>query len=210
MRFEARALSRVIDDRPLFREVDFALDEGEVLVVQGPSGSGKSQLLRMLAGLIPEAAGQILLDGRAAESWGHQRWRAEVVYVPQSPAIHPGTPAELVDQINVLKVQQQRSAEWPAGDPVKLGSNWGLAADRWHQPWHILSGGERQRAALAIAIARQPSVLLLDEPTSALDPEATLAVERDLIGRRLVWVTHSPEQGARVSERHLNLGDYRG
>ena len=195
VRFEVAGLCRQVEGRTLFDGLDFALEAGQLAVVRGPSGVGKSQLLRALAWLVPVTSGRVALDGRSPEEWGVPRWRAEVVYVPQAPAIFADTPAQHLEAIADLAVQRDR----PADDPVALAAEWALPPDTWRREWSSLSGGERQRVALAVALSRRPSVLLLDEPTSALDPDARDAVEAALRGRTAVWVTHDAIQAERVA-----------
>lgn len=202
MTFDARDLSRRIGERTLFHGVSLRLQPNEAAIIQGPSGVGKTQLLRILAGLLPADSGQLSLDDTPFEAWGPQRWRAEVVYVPQSPPVHEGTPQDLAAAVAGFAAQRDRAGD----DPVALARPWGLTEDHWRQPWHALSGGERQRAALAIAVARRPSVLLLDEPTSALDPATVEAVEASLFGRRAVWVTHDRDQAGRIPGEIITLG----
>ncbi|MCO4773769.1 MAG: ATP-binding cassette domain-containing protein [Deltaproteobacteria bacterium] len=199
--FSAHGLARSVGGRVLFEGLSLQLDTGETLVVRGPSGSGKTLLLRGLAGLDPIGAGTMTLDGAAPEQLGWGRWRRRVLFVAQDPPVHPGTPHDWVERVRHLKAQ---TSDLPT-NPVMLAAQWGLAAPTWEQPWTELSGGERQRAALALALASDPAVLLLDEPTSALDPEATSAVEESLRGRAVIWVTHDSAQAARVGTRTLEL-----
>lgn len=204
MTFTAEGLARRIGERTLFRDVDLRLEPGETVVVRGPSGSGKSELLRTLAWLREPDAGTLRLDGRTPAQWGAPAWRARVSYVPQSPPAVLRTPAQAAERVASL-------AERPEApdDPRALAAEWGLADGTWDQPWSELSGGERQRAWLAIVLARKPAVLLLDEPTSALDAEAAGAVEASLGPRTKVWVTHDAEQAARLDAPVLRLSDAR-
>jgi len=201
MMFSVHALARRVAERTLFADLSFELETGERLVVRGASGSGKTCLLRALAGLDPIADGRVELDGRTLEAWGAEAWRAEITWVPQRPAVLPGTPADFLARVESLAVQRRRAAD----DPRALAARWSLPPEAWMRPWSVLSGGERQRVSLAIAVSRRPAVLLLDEPTAALDPAATAAVETDLAGRTAVWVTHDDAQAARVGGRVLDM-----
>ena len=177
------------------------VDSGETLVVRGPSGSGKTLLLRALAGLDPLERGSLSLHGAGPEVMGWTLWRRRVLFVAQDPPIHPGTPREFWEQVQSLAVQTFREHD----DPTTIGVTWGLPEVSWGQPWSGLSGGERQRAALAIALATRPDILLLDEPTSALDPDATSAVEASLRGQTLLWVTHDLTQSKRIADSFIAI-----
>jgi len=199
VRLEATGLCRRIGDRTLFDGLDLAVDTGETLAVQAPSGAGKTCLLRLLAWLDEGQGGEIRLDGRLPHDWTIPSWRTEVAYVAQKVPELPGSPDDLVLAARRFSAWKDREQE----DPRALAARWGLPDNAWSTAWTKLSGGEQQRAALAIALSRQPRVLLLDEPTSALDEAATAAIEADLAGRTVVWVTHDQAQATRVGSRAL-------
>ncbi|ORX54990.1 P-loop containing nucleoside triphosphate hydrolase protein [Hesseltinella vesiculosa] len=199
---EARGISmQLSNERWLFRNVDLTLDQGDILIVRGPSGAGKTTLLKCLAELVPYTEGYPLLHGKKPVDYGIPSWRTKVMYVPQRPALHPGSPMDLFTMAKKFQAQKNKSF----GDPTKIGMEWNLSESHFLESWSNLSGGEMQRCALAIALALNPDVLLLDEPTSALDPDTTQLVEKTLKGRTCIWITHSTEQQERVATKTLNI-----
>ncbi|KAG2233187.1 P-loop containing nucleoside triphosphate hydrolase protein [Thamnidium elegans] len=200
--FEASGVSMQLgDSRWLFKDVCLNLEKGDTLVLRGPSGAGKTTLLKCLAELIPYSAGQSTLNGKSPAHFGIPIWRSRVMYVPQRPSIHPGTPMDLFNMAKKYVSQKGKYFD----DPIKIGNDWNLSESHFHESWSYLSGGEMQRVSLAIALALNPEVLLLDEPTAALDPESTLLVEKTLKGRTCIWITHSPQQETRVATKSLVL-----
>ncbi|MCA8979463.1 MAG: ATP-binding cassette domain-containing protein [Planctomycetes bacterium] len=202
MLLRAKGLDVAAGGRTIRSGVDLAVDRGKCLVVRGPSGVGKSLLLRRIAQLDPGEAGELALEGRTPSEWGYQAWRAEVCLVMQGAPQLDGSPADWLRAVQSLASQAGR----PTGDPLELLERWGLDARSFERPWSELSVGERQRCQLAVALSREPRVLLLDEPTSALDPDAVQAFEESMRGRTSIWVTHSAEQAARVADSVLELG----
>ncbi len=180
--------------RPGLSPVSFDLNDGECIAVQGPSGSGKSLLLRAIADLDPNQ-GELWLNGLAREGMPGPAWRRQVIYVPAESGWWS-------DRVG------EHFADWERAIPLLQALFLPAEARDW--PVQRLSTGERQRMALARALVLQPRVLLLDEPTSGLDSEATAAVEQ-LIEERLqngvgvLWVTHDPAQARRVASCCLSV-----
>ena len=180
--------------RPGLGPLSFELPRGEALAVQGPSGAGKTLLLRALADLDP-SDGQVSLDQRPRDAMTGPAWRRDVCYV----AAEPGWWGETVCE---------HFADWPALADLlaRLRLPAAMATGQIGQ----LSTGERQRLALLRALELNPRVLLLDEPTGPLDDEATEAVEeivreRLIDGASVVWVTHDRIQAKRIASRALTL-----
>ncbi|KAI9208676.1 putative ATP-binding cassette transporter [Polychytrium aggregatum] len=198
---------RLPDDTVLFENLSFQLSlrfetSPSVLVVRGPSGTGKTTLLKCLAQLVPYDSGVVSLDDQQPDQLGIPRWRSLIQYVPQRPPVFPGTPLEFVETLSGFASQKPKRN---CLDPVTIGESWDLSPSAWSKQWSELSGGEIQRVALAIAVSRQPTVLLLDEPTSALDAATCQKVEATLKSHTCIWITHDPAQEERVATASLLL-----
>lgn len=199
---KADRLTRRVNGRALFQGLSFVVERGESLVVRAPSGAGKTLLLRLLAWLDPPEGGAVTLAGKSPVEWGVPTYRSRVTYVAQRPPKVVGSARDWLASVTELATQRGRNP----GDATEHALSWGLPAAAWQQPFSELSGGEQQRVALALALSREPDVLLLDEPTSALDLDVAMRVESSLRGRTLVWVTHDQAQTERVADRVLELG----
>jgi putative ABC transport system ATP-binding protein len=197
-----------IRGRWLLRGVTLGLGPGTVLGLRGPSGIGKTTLLRTVAALLDPDAGELRLDGRSPADWGYPLWRRHVSYLAQRSVILPGTVEE-----NLRRPFRYDAAQGPF-DPARaeeLLSRVGFEAGVIERDALALSEGERQRIAFVRTMLASPSVLLLDEPTSALDPQAMAAVEaivgehvRDFASAALV-ATHDQAQLDRFCERVVDM-----
>ena len=168
---------------------------GECVTISGPSGTGKTLLLRALADLDPHP-GRVTLDGVDATTIPAARWRRRVgLLLAESPWWH-----------------ERVGGHFPAPDEADLQLQ-ALGFNPEVLDWNItrLSSGERQRLALLRLLALQPQALLLDEPTANLDPENTARVEQLVRGYCIaanvpvLWVSHDAAQRARDADRKLQL-----
>ena len=195
----------------VLRDVHLTIPAGQSVAIAGPSGSGKSSLLLLLAGLEQPQAGRVLIDGQALGSMDRdaladlRRERIGIVF--QSFHLLPSLTA--LDNVALpLQLAGRRDAHVRARDFL---GRVGLAARAQHYPGQ-LSGGEQQRVAIARALVHGPRLLLADEPTGNLD-DHTGALVRELLfelnqeaGATLVLVTHDMDFAARC-QRVLRLHD---
>lgn len=178
------------------------IEAGEIVCLLGPSGSGKSSLLRCINRLTEPPVGSVFVEGCDVTNMDVLALRRRVGMVFQQVTLFPGTVAENVTYGSAL---QKRPL--PPPEITRLLALADLPADLAEQNSQTLSGGQAQRVAIARVLATEPAVLLLDEPTSALDPAATRRIEetmlklRQTLGLTVLWVTHNPEQAQRIADR---------
>ena len=180
----------------LIKAASLSLSVGECSAISGPSGAGKTLLLRAIADLDPNE-GLVRLDGRDRSTIAGPEWRRLVGYMPAEPGWWADTVGEHFN-------------EWAAAGAFIKDLGFPEEAKAW--PISRLSTGERLRLALIRALMVGPKVLLLDEPTAALDPASVAAVEsliaaRVRAGLAVLWVTHDAEQAKRIAHRLLVVRD---
>lgn len=200
--------------REVVRGLSLHLARGELLAVAGPNGSGKSTLLRGLLRLLPLRGGSVELLGRPLSSYRRRELARAVGWVPQGELPALGfTVRGLVEVGRYCRGGLALGAEDRRAVDEALGlADLAALADRRLDE---LSGGERQRAAIAMALAQEPQVLLLDEPTSHLDLRhewEVACVLRRLCaeGRSVLLVTHDLNLACRLCDRLLLVKDGRG
>lgn len=208
---QACGLERRAADRLLLNDVSIELHGGDRTAVVGPTGSGKTLLLRALALLDPLEGGQVRWHGDEVRREDVPRFRSRVIYLHQRPVLAEGTVEENLEQPFSLRVHRERRFD-PDIQRVRLAS---LDRDEsfLRKQQRDLSGGESQIVALLRAMQLDPEVLLLDEPTSALDYQSSQAVERlvaSWLGEQpnqhaTVWVTHDHQQAHRIAGRLLEM-----
>ena len=157
---------------PVLRGVDLTVGKGEVVSLIGPSGSGKSSVLRLLAGLLPAQSGTVRIDGAVVDTTSREavrRLRSRLAIVFQQYNLFQNMNVLRNVTIAPVKVQRRGAREVEAEAEAIL-KKVGLSAKLRAYPGE-LSGGQQQRVAIARALALRPEILLLDEVTSALDPE---------------------------------------
>lgn len=206
-----RHLTRSVVGRCLWRDLDLELRPGECLGITGRSGSGKTVLLRTLAGLEPLQDGGIEFCGRAQSQWRMPLYRARVVYLPQRPTLREGTVEATLRAPFAFKVRAGTS--YPDHRARQMLDALGRDAGFLSQRTEHLSGGEAQIVALLRALLVAPDILLLDEPTASLDSGTVEDIERLVTGwlagqddRACIWTGHDRAQLERVSSRLLTIG----
>src|SRR6202022_4116283 len=196
-----RNLSKWFDGLEALRDLNIEIERGGFVSVVGPSGCGKTTFLRIVAGLEPASAGEVLLDGRAVRAPGGDRG-----FVFQTDSLLPWRTVfanaiigrEVAGRVGAAERRRTMEA-------LKLG---GLEGFEHYHP-RQLSGGMRQRVHLARALAIDPEILLMDEPFSSLDAQTREIMQTELLriweeGRKTVlFVTHQIDEAVFLSDRVL-------
>ena len=199
------------DREGVLKGVSFEIEAGTFCAILGPSGAGKSTIADLLVRFLDPDSGRIAVDGLDLREVRLEDLRREIILVDQVPHLFNCSVAENISYSRPESTRAQIEAagheagldemiqRLPHGYETKTGER-GLA----------LSAGERQRIALARALLRNPSVLILDEPTSALDPETERVVAQNLRqslrGRTVIVITHRPAL-AEIADTVLQLRD---
>lgn len=202
---DARGLRKTYEGRVLLAGVDVRLERGTITTLGGPSGGGKTTLLRILALLAEPDGGQVLLDGADVRTLVPHHYRRRVALVPQAPAMFPGTVLD-----NVRSGPRLASQDLDESTARALIVRAGLEPEFLGQDARALSGGEKLRVAVARALALRPQAWLLDEPTAALDDERASVLVRLLRelaaeGSPVLVVTHDARVLEELTARRLEL-----
>lgn len=202
------------DDDPaapwLWRGLDLELQDGERLAVAGPSGAGKTLLLRTLAALEPLVEGEIRFQGRPLAQWHIPRYRAAVLYLPQAAVLAEGTVEEALRFPFTFRVHRLAGRAYDRERARRLLDSL-TRGDLLDRPTGDLSGGEAQVVALVRALLLEPTLLLLDEPTASMDEGLAEAAERLVAewlaepGRAVIWTSHRGDRLDRVTDRVVRL-----
>jgi putative ABC transport system ATP-binding protein len=201
--FSLRQVHQTRGEVHTLRGIDLDIPAGEVVALVGPSGAGKTSLVRLLNRLDDPAGGTVSYAGKPIDSLPVRALRRQVGFVFQTPVMFSGT---VIDNLSIARdlafdadgarssIDAESALQLAGVDPV-------LAA----RDAQSLSGGERQRVSIARALMTRPDALLLDEPTSALDPDvadhimSTVRQLADTMHLTVVMVTHRLAEARAVS-----------
>ncbi len=175
-----------LNGKPLFRGLGFSIEPGERVCFAGPSGKGKSTLLKMLQGYILPDSGIIEIKGKRLDPSNIKEIRSVMSYIPQNINMPVSNGTELLKML--------RAAERTEITQIIMQSL-DMEGNMLFRPFDEMSGGQKQRIIIAICISLDREIILLDEPTSALDDESTrnlVKVIKGLNRKTIISASHNP------------------
>src|SRR5690242_3891414 len=199
------ATKRYGDHPPAVDRLSLTVPAGEICVLVGPSGGGKTTALKLVNRLIPLTSGDIRIDGRSINEQDVTQLRRGIGYVIQNVGLFPHQTVEA--NIGTVPRLYGRDRKWIRERARELLELVGLEASYAKRYPSSLSGGQRQRVGLARALAADPPLLLMDEPFSAIDPivrarlqDEFLRLQRE-VRKTVVFVTHDVDEAIKIGDR---------
>ncbi|HEY2931266.1 MAG TPA: ATP-binding cassette domain-containing protein [Acidobacteriota bacterium] len=203
---ECRDAGFELNGQPIVSGLNFSIPRGEILVLLGRSGSGKTTTLKLINRLLDLTRGEIRFEDKRTADWDPIRLRRRIGYVIQEIGLFPHFSVERnVALVPRLEGWQRARIEARVRELLNLvGLDPAQFAKRYP---HELSGGQRQRVGVARALAADPTALLMDEPFGALDPITRGEIQQEFrqlqrgLGKTVVLVTHDVQEALRVADR---------
>jgi len=212
----ARQISVAVAARELVKDLTIEFSRGELLVILGRNGSGKTLTLHTLAGLRQPQAGEVLLGGTSFPQHNRRNVARRLGILAQD--VEEAFVTSAIESVLIGRHPHLALWQWETAEDERIAHNALRAvdlADFAERRTDTLSGGEQRRVAIAALLAQQPDIYLLDEPTNHLDPHHQLSVlglfrQLGQSGRTVITTLHDPTLAARFADRVLLLfGDGR-
>lgn len=205
---EIKNLSKSFGDKKILEDVTIRLEDSEILAIVGPSGGGKTTLLRCISGLETMDHGEIYIDQKQIDPTKHQNGENLIGVVFQDFNLFPHlTVSEnlLLAPTVVLKKEKEQLTK----EAIDLLASLSLEGKEAQYPFE-LSGGQKQRVAIARALLMEPKVLCYDEPTSALDPDLRNSVAETILNLKKervtqIVVTHDHEFARKIADQLIEV-----
>jgi len=203
---EFQSVGFSVGEMEILRNLDFKIKEGEIFVLLGESGCGKTTTLKLINRLIEPTNGKVLVEGKATKDWNVIKLRRRIGYVLQESGLFPHFDVEKnVSLVPKLENWNEDKRQKRAIEMLELV---GLSPSDYAKRFpNELSGGQRQRVGVARALAADPDLLLLDEPFGALDAITRNRLQKEFaklvkdLGKTAVFVTHDLQEAFALGTR---------
>lgn len=203
---EFRGVGYAISGASIINGLDLEIRKGEVLVLLGESGCGKTTTLKLVNRLIQPTAGEVLVQGKSTKDWDAIELRRRIGYVLQDGGLFPHMSVR--QNVGLVLMLQDADASTIAKRADEMLTLVGLEPAKFGDRFpHELSGGQRQRVGVARALAPDPELLLLDEPFGALDALTRTNIQKEFarlvreLGKTAVFVTHDLHEAMLLGTR---------
>jgi len=181
---ELRNIFLSFQETTVFNDFSFSVKKGENVCISGPSGKGKSSVLKMIQGYLLPDRGEIMVGGLILDKYNIKSIRSRLAYVPQNVHLPVASGKEL---LTLIGNERKESLA------VSFLEQLGLPSRMIERPFDEMSGGQKQRIVIAVCLSLERDILLLDEPTASLDDESI---------RKLIGVVKRLEDTTVVSASH--------
>ena len=208
---ETENISKHYGTGTVLNDITLRMERGTATVIIGPSGGGKSTLLRIIMGLVKPDCGRVRIDGELLTPGNALTLRRKMGYVIQEGGLFPHLTAH--ENVSLMARYLQRDEGWIKGRVTELAQMAKLPEEALHRYPVELSGGQRQRVSVMRALMLEPDILLMDEPLGALDPMIRYDLQGDLkglfqgMGKTVVMVTHDIGEAAYFGDTVVILNE---
>ena len=196
---------------PIFNDINFSVDSGDILAILGPNGAGKTTMLRCITGMLKWKSGESLLDGEAIHTMPMRKLWSKMAYVPQAKSV--SSAYTVLETVLLGRSSHMNAFAAPKADDIEKAE---YALDLLgishltDKKCTAISGGELQMVLIARALASEPQVLILDEPESNLDFKNQLVVlnamtKLSMCGMTCIFNTHYPAHALQRANKSLIL-----
>lgn len=194
------------NSKKILNNINFSINTGEIFVIIGESGCGKTTLLKMINALIKPSSGNIYINNINIKNLNEIELRRKIGYVIQQTGLFPHM--TVAENIELIPQLQKLDKEKIKNNTIKLLEMVGMKADEFLNRYpNELSGGQQQRVGIARAFANDPNIILMDEPFSALDPITRSDLQDELIQlqsnikKTIVFVTHDINEAIKIADK---------